>query len=121
MFFIMGIDQKEKMLEFTQSMLCKSCGSYGRIEVFMTYMCFSLFFIPLFKWNKRYFVRTTCCSKVCEIDRELGDDIARGNVTSINIDSLNFQQGYSGVKTCRNCGYQTAESFQYCPNCGQRF
>ena len=37
MFFIFGISSKEEKLDFSQTMICKTCGAYGRLEAFMTY------------------------------------------------------------------------------------
>ena len=78
MFFIMGINPREKQLDFSQSIRCKRCGRYGRLEVFLTCMCFSLFFIPLFRWNKQYYARTTCCGGAALLPKELGERIAAG-------------------------------------------
>ena len=78
MFFIMGINQGRKELQNDQLVICEHCGSYGRYQVFMTYMCLSLFFIPCFKWNRQYYVRTTCCNTVYALDPEVGKRIARG-------------------------------------------
>jgi hypothetical protein len=124
MFLIIGISQGEKRLEFEQTAVCVRCGRYGRYEVYMTYMYFSLFFIPIFKWNKRYYVKTSCCHGVCEIDRELGERIRRGEATEIREGDLSFEdRGYAvngyAVKRCGHCGYETEEDFQYCPKCGR--
>lgn len=126
MFLIIGISQGEKKLEFEQTVVCVRCGRYGRYEVYMTYTFFSLFFIPLFKWDRRYYVKTICCGAVCEIDRELGEKIRRGEVTQLSESDLHFTcRGTSGggdaVKRCGNCGYETEEDFQYCPKCGREF
>ena len=56
MLFIGGISQGRKLLNYARSILCGSCGSTSQCQVFMTYMYFSFFFIPLFKWNKRFYV-----------------------------------------------------------------
>ena len=60
MFFMMGITPGEKQLNYDQMIICNQCGSYGRYQVWMTWTCLSLFFIPVFKWNKHFYVRTTC-------------------------------------------------------------
>ena len=57
MLFIGGISQGRKLLNYARSILCGSCGSTSQCQVFMTYMYFSFFFIPLFKWNKRFYVQ----------------------------------------------------------------
>ena len=67
MIFIGGISQGEKILNYTQTVICDICGRYGRYQVIMTYMYFSFFFIPLFKWNKRFYVKMTCCGSVYEL------------------------------------------------------
>ena len=62
MLFIGGISQGRKLLNYARSILCGSCGSTSQCQVFMTYLYFSFFFIPLFKWNKRFYVQMSCCS-----------------------------------------------------------
>lgn len=47
MFFMMGITDGRKQLDFTQTVICGVCGKYGRYQVFMTYTVLSLFFIPM--------------------------------------------------------------------------
>ena len=90
MFLIMGINNGRKVLDFSQLITCPCCRRSGRMEVIKTYTYFMLFFIPLFRWNKRYFVNMSCCGAVCEIDKELGRAIEKGEVTYINPDTLNF-------------------------------
>lgn len=120
MFFIMGISDKEVKLNFDQLVICKCCGKYGHIEVFMRYTYFMFFFIPLFKWNRRYYVRMNCCNSVAEISSDIGKGIENGTITSINPDTLQFGgKGYT-VKHCSYCGFTTAEDFEYCPKCGRK-
>ena len=57
MFFIGGISNEEKKLDYVQNTTCPKCGKFSRMEVYMTYMYFSLFFVPIFKWSKKYFVK----------------------------------------------------------------
>ena len=38
-----------------------------------------MFFIPCFMWNRRYFVRTSCCNRTYELSFEKGDAIRRGD------------------------------------------
>ena len=120
MFFIIGVDTKSKQLEFSQTHICSCCGRYGRIEFFMTYTCLSLFFLPTFRWNKRYFAKMSCCGAVCEIPSELGEQMARGEITHIDPDMLNFPHNHTEYKRCE-CGFETSEDFQFCPKCGRPF
>ena len=124
MFFIMGITDGRKDFDFLQSILCNVCGRYGRYQVFMTYTVLSLFFIPCFKWNKHYYVQTSCCNTVYELNPEIGKRIARGEVVEIREEDLKRignggNDSFRTYKTCGNCGYTTDEDFQFCPKCGR--
>ena len=119
MFFIMTSGQKDKKLEFDQVVVCPNCGKYGHLNVYMVYSYFSLFFIPLFKWNKRYFAKMGCCNAVCELAQELGKQIEKEIVTSVDENILHFQK-YNRILECRYCGYKTEEDFDYCPKCGKK-
>ena len=77
MFFIMGVSQNQKKLDFKQLNVCKCCGKYSNIEVYMTYWYFMFFFIPIIKWNKEYYIKTSCCEKVSKIAPEIGRRIEK--------------------------------------------
>ncbi len=81
--FMMGITDGRKDFDFNQVITCDECGRYGRYQVYMTYMVLSLFFIPCFKWNRHYYVQTTCCNALYELDPEIGRRIARGEDVEI--------------------------------------
>ena len=79
MFLIMGMYDKSKEIEYHGAMqICPECGRYCSYKVILTYMCFSLFFIPLIKWGKKYFVTTSCCGKNYELDPGKGKQLERG-------------------------------------------
>lgn len=119
MFFIMEISQKEKKLDFQQLAICSYCGLYGQIEVYMSYSYFMLFFIPLFKWNRQYFIRMACCGETAMLDNETGEAFASGENVILDLENVNFPCGHRHVKRCMNCGFSTAEDFKYCPDCGK--
>ena len=122
MFFMIGITDGRKDFDFNQVMACAACGSMGSFRVFMTYTVLSLFFIPCFKWNKHYYVQSTCCNAVYELEPEIGKRIARGENVKIQQEHLTrvLNRGYT-VKRCNNCGFSTEEDFDFCPKCGERF
>lgn len=121
MLFIGGISNAEKKLDYVQSILCPRCGSFGRMEVYMTYMCFSFFFIPVLKWNKKFFVKNTCCNSIYILNYELGLKISRGENLSISENDLKLTTyNQPTVNKCSHCGYVGNEDFQYCPKCGQK-
>ena len=130
MFFICGINQEEKELGSFGPYICGACGSYGRYRVYITYMCLSLFFIPIFKWSKKYYVQTTCCQSLYELNPEIGKRIQRGESVDIRPEDMTLirrgTNGYRGWQNpprrhvCPACGYETEEDFAYCPKCGTR-
>lgn len=124
MFLIFGVSEGEKQLAFDQCSLCRCCGRYGHLSVWMRYTYFSLFFIPLFRWNRRYFVRMGCCGAECELDPALGRAVAAGEVSQLRDEDLHFggPSGFSGYRhRCQSCGFETDEDFQFCPKCGKPF
>lgn len=131
MFFIMGIQSGQKELSFNQLVICSVCGSYGRYQVLMTYTSLSLFFIPILKWGRRYYVTLPCCKTVYELAPEMGKRIARGEPVEITMADLTLVKAgrrehmeypadpVTGRKrVCEACGYETGEDFSYCPKCG---
>ena len=123
MFFVMGITEGRKELNFQQTAVCSQCGRYGRYMVYMTYTVLSLFFIPCLKWNKQYYVESSCCHTTYRLNPEVGKRIERGEQPEIHPQDLERMNGYQqgGWKHCGNCGYTTQEDFEYCPKCGNRF
>ena len=117
MFFIFGISTKKKKLDFAQPIVCSNCGSYGRYEAFMTYSYFSLFFIPILKWNKKYYITSTCCGSIYSVKKEIGRAIERGDNININesdLDPIDIHKN----KVCPNCSFPIEDGFEYCPRCG---
>jgi len=123
MFFMIGITDGRKDIDFNQAITCSVCGKFGRFQIFMTYMSLSLFFIPVFKWNRKFYVQTTCCNTIYELDPETAGRIMAGENVEITEKDLYMVQSGEGRqwKRCDNCGYSTNEDFEYCPKCGHRF
>lgn len=126
MFFMLSINDKIDEIYTDENVrVCKACGKYGRYSLLMKYRRFSLFFIPIFKFHREYFVKSSCCDTYFTIDEEVAYDIASGRKTFINdedIDILDYKNGASEdyIKTCGSCGYQTYDDFKYCPKCGDK-
>lgn len=120
MFFIFGVSTKKDKLDFNQNMICPGCGRYGRYEVTVEYTCFSLFFIPILKWDKKYYVKSSCCGSIYLISNDIGDKISRGgNVNLVEKDLKLIRKGkIHSIKQCESCGFKTDDDFQYCPKCG---
>ena len=126
MFFICGMSQGKKLLDYTKTVICSLCGGYGRYLVFMTYSYFSVFFIPIIKWNRHYYIQMSCCDTVYELDGEKGKKLSRREPVEIEERDLTLVQSGQrsaqwNMRKCSHCGYETTEDFEYCPKCGQRF
>ena len=96
----MGISNGQKELNYSPDGLniCKSCGAYCRYRVYCTYMSFTLFFIPLFKWSKRYIVECLNCGTIFNLDKEIGKKIEYGENVIISQEHLEASTSYSGTK-----------------------
>ena len=122
MFFIAGVYPKRIELDYYEPIMCSCCTKYGRYEAFMEYSVFSLFFIPLIKFNKKFYARTTCCNSLYQIkNKEKGLMMERGqghNVFLNEKDLVLLQKG-TCVEKCAGCGYESTAEFKFCPNCGK--
>ncbi len=119
MFFMIGVNSREKELPFHQMAVCSACGAYGRYSVFMTYSVLTLFFIPCFRWNRQYFARTSCCGTVYRLDPAIGRCIERGEDVTIRPEHLQKAGSRPGNGCCPYCGYPAGQDFVYCPKCGR--
>jgi len=122
MFFIgiFGVEQKSKLISTNQNIVCPACGAYGRYDIIKTYNYFHVFFLPLFKWNNRYFIHTYCCNKICHLDYEIGSKIENGEQIDIKAEHVHCNSFYNNYKFCPHCSVQVDPTFQYCPYCGSR-
>lgn len=121
MFLMIGINDARRDLDYSRMVVCDSCGAYGRYQLFMTCTVLSLFLIPLFRWNRRYYVRMSCCETLYELDGEIGGRIARGEDAEIRPEHLTLVNRQYAGRRCANCGYTTREDFDFCPKCGHKF
>ena len=117
MFFIFGINNEEKNTDISWQAVCPVCGRLSRVFLVESYMVFSLFFIPLIKWNRRYRLQMQCCGGVSEIDKALGESLKRHETEKVDIERLIFNGGRR-EKHCRNCGAFVQDDFAFCPKCG---
>ena len=122
MFFVIGINQGKKELDYSAVISCPFCHSYGKAHLVAVYSQLLLFFIPTFKWGKKYYLKMDCCGAVYELDQEKGKQIENGFSADISVDDLKLVQRGSDVSLmyCVNCGREIDSSFEYCPFCGKK-
>ncbi|MGI6145456.1 MAG: zinc ribbon domain-containing protein [Clostridia bacterium] len=123
MFFvgIFGINQTEKPIGTCNNTVCPSCGALTRLEVYKRYSYFHLFFIPTFKWNVKYYAKSSCCGSIYELDPSIGAQYEKGINPEIRADDLRPIHEYQPFKTCPNCRTKAESDYSYCPYCGQKF
>ena len=130
MFLMMGVMPRQKQI-----------GTVGNYMIYSICNAFTLFFIPIFRWGKRY-IAVSPQNQVYEISDEVGRRIEDGETVSESELGINTRQyggfyssGSAGtaeegdrtastgaeVKICMRCGFETDElSFEHCPKCGNK-
>jgi RNA polymerase subunit RPABC4/transcription elongation factor Spt4 len=121
MFFIgiFGVQSKSERIHTETAVICPVCEAYGRYEIIKSYYYFHFFFIPLWRWNKRYYIQTQCCSRICEIEKTLGEKIEAGDSVEIKKEQI-LCGGSPSTRICPSCSAQAEPYYQYCPHCGTR-
>lgn len=129
MFFIgiFGIENKDKEVKDLNNLTCKKCNSTIKGKLIKNFDFFHFFFIPIFKWNEKYYVLCNRCKCLYSIPKEKGKAIEKGEEVNITYwdlqevysdNNINFNNRYD-MKICPNCGEQVKRHFKYCPYCGK--
>ena len=118
-FFFFGIMPVEKRLPYTLGGICSHCGQACDYEVYLVANCFSLFFIPLFRFGKKYLVRMSCCGNVYLLQTALGKALEAGEQIALSQKDLIAYSGDFSVRSvCPHCGSPVEDHFLHCPRCG---
>jgi len=121
MFFMIGVMPFNKEIPYMFSCVCPKCGRMCHYEVFYTGNCLSVFFIPLFKWGKQYYVRSSCCGTTYILEKSVGDAISKGeNIIIQSSDLTEVNSYYTPIRRCSSCGYECTDDFDFCPKCGSK-
>lgn len=126
MFFIVGLSNGIKELGTTQPMVCKNCQRLCAYTILVSYTYLSFFFIPLFRWGKKYTAKTNCCGKVFGIKQILGKELEKasrkGTPLFLSEADLQGEIKYHTFTRmqCPACGFPVTNEFEYCPKCGRK-
>jgi hypothetical protein len=128
MFFIgiFGVLSKEQEIADLKDLPCRFCDGYHGGSVIKSYSYFHVFFIPVHKWNIKYYVICKGCSSIYEISPEKGKLLETGQTNEVDHWDLKvFKEQSSestngGVKKCTHCGETISDEFIYCPRCGKK-
>jgi ribosomal protein L40E len=128
MFFlgVFGIENKDKEIKILENISCKKCNSTVTGRLIKNFNFFHFFFIPIFKWDERYYVICDRCNALYSIEKEKGKAIERGEDINITYwDLQEIKQEYNSDEyfrgnICKKCGREVDTSFKYCPHCGAK-
>ncbi|MBW8382763.1 MAG: zinc ribbon domain-containing protein [Youngiibacter sp.] len=122
MFFIgiFGVKQGQKEIGTESNVICPECGHLTRLNVIKQSSYFHIFFIPIFRWNVRYFAKTLCCGQLFELNAEAGKEFEEGKSGAISQGDLTRigPQRRTGLVKCSSCGANVENSYRFCPHCG---
>lgn len=134
MFFLMGFGNGEEDLNIKIRNYCNNCNRFTDMEFFMTYNYFSLFFLKIFKWNKKYIGVCKECKSYIVLNKDefeqvkkegkIGDnikDIHNNTNTYTDYEDNNLNEDWEDKeKICVHCGFKADKSYVYCPKCGNK-
>lgn len=126
MFFIgiFGVDNKEKEIKILNNIVCKNCNISNGGKLIKTFTYFHFSFIPIFKWNEKYYVICSGCNSIFSISNEKGKAIEKGENIEITYWDLNEvndnYSNYYAIQRCPKCNREVDRTFEYCPYCGEK-
>jgi|GEM_PF-843547 len=116
MFFIgiLGVNNRSKV---KKDIYFKCTGCIGiKGELIENYSSFEVFFIPVYKFNKKYFLRCKKCESLYWLKEEHIPKILETKQASYeDIKEIIYQK-----ETCPKCGKEINKKYEYCPNCGEK-
>jgi len=124
MFFIgiFGAEDKEVVKEEYPNVICPACGRYSRAKLIFAYSYIHFFFIPVFKYNKKYYVVLNCCGARYEADEAYYKELLAG--APLDFSRMRWVNewayGDANCKICPTCGAQVEMQYSYCPFCGKQ-
>lgn len=124
MFFIgiFGIDERKKEIKVIRNLVCKACGNITAYKLIKVNKVFHFFFIPIFTWNKRYYLMSECCNSIFSISDKLAKALENNEHVDIKDEDLEQINSYTNTneRICSNCSNVVQSNFKYCPHCGER-
>ncbi len=121
MFFIgiFGTGQDKKEIKVFNNIVCPLCGRWTRFRLVFFYSYFHFFFIPLFKFRKRYVLLPDCGCPHFEADKEYFEELKSPDVMNLDFSRLTRTDTRSLCR-CPACGRNVEAGFSFCPYCGAR-
>ncbi|MBC2581851.1 zinc ribbon domain-containing protein [Clostridium sp. DJ247] len=121
---VFGINDKQKEIKTISDLSCKNCSMERGLKLVKQYTVFHVFFIPIFKWNERYYLYCNNCRTLYEVSKEKGSRAEAGEENAITYWDLkpleNTYYDSCAQHRCNSCGRAIESNFEYCPYCGKK-
>lgn len=123
---IFGIENKNKEIMTLKNLNCKKCNKSTSAKLIKNFDFFHIFFIPVFKWNEKYYVVCDQCKAIYNISKDKGKAIENGENVEItywdlqDVDTGIYNNEFYNSKVCSSCGKTVESNFEYCPYCGAK-
>lgn len=126
MFFIgiFGVEARECVIRDVKNLYCRECDEHVFGRVIKRYNFFHFFFIPVLKWNERYYVKYDNCSHIYGISKEKGKSIESDEDIELcywdlkDIEESNNSSRFNNRCVC--CSRVVEREYIYCPYCGKK-
>jgi len=120
MFFIgiFGIHPEEKKV---QDINVENYPGYPmgiRGDLYRQSSVFEFFFIPMFRFNKKYYIKFPDSQKIYLIDRDKAEEVIK---RGFEINFFDLSEADIKDNICPDCGHIVEENYKFCPYCGKNF
>ncbi len=87
-----------------------------KAELFRQNQVFDFFFIPVFRYHKKYYLLIPGTHRIFLLNNEKAEDIIRrgGTVSYYDVEEVQVEDYH-----CPSCGSRIEGDFKYCPFCGK--
>jgi len=119
-FFMAGLQTEGKELG-SVPVSCPECGASSQMSVFSAFECLRVFFIPVLRFHRRYFIFDPKCNSTFALPEEDGRAFEAGKIGALDPSHLrrvNASFGFSFA--CGYCGAPLSPGDLYCSRCGRR-
>lgn len=120
MFFII-FGNRSKVVPVGQiyDTVCPICQNRTMLDVHRKYDYFHLFYLPIVKYNSKYFAFCSSCGSVYEMSAEHGKAVKKGALTALEPGNLQLLKS-NYRPHCSSCGAQQSDNGLYCSQCGEK-